>query len=231
MSGTVRLIIFAGLLALAHCEIQSLSLTQAAKKKSPFKACIDDSDCTEQGDDFACFQYLCYPWKDDSKIPKEDKMQTCKSKEQCPKELDCHRHSDRRNIFKGLCMEPIIDCSENGESDCKAPGNKGPNRACCNGAVCCKQEYFDQLKSLPCVSHEPCRDMGYGQYCCPQKINGKVNETLPSVCCNENPNPPPPTTTTTRRPRTGAVSSSSLIQSSMMLVSFLMVRGMMSLRQ
>lgn len=67
MSAAVRLaVIMAGLLALANCEIQSLSQV----KKVPFTACIDDSDCAGQGQDFACFQYLCYPWKDDSKLPK-----------------------------------------------------------------------------------------------------------------------------------------------------------------
>ena len=121
MSAAVRLIIVAGLVSLASCEIQSLSQTKA--RKVPFKVCIDDSDCAEQGDDFACFQYLCYPWKDDSKIAKADRIPTCKSSENCPNGKVCHRHSDRRKILKGLCMEPIIDCSENGKTDCMP--NKG----------------------------------------------------------------------------------------------------------
>ena len=123
MSAAVRLAIFAGLLALANCEIQSLSQIKA--KKVPFTACIDDSDCAEQGQDYACFQYLCYPWKDDNKLPKTDKKKTCKSNDHCDPGQECYRHPDRRNIYRGLCMEPVVDCSENGESDCKQPGNKG----------------------------------------------------------------------------------------------------------
>ena len=34
-----------------------------------FTACIDDSDCRVKGDGYACFQYICYPWKDDTVIP------------------------------------------------------------------------------------------------------------------------------------------------------------------
>ena len=41
--------------------------------QQPFKACIDDSDCTDKGAGFACFQYICYPWADDSAIPVKDK--------------------------------------------------------------------------------------------------------------------------------------------------------------
>ena len=69
----------------------------------------------------------------------------------------------------------------------------GPARSCCNSQWCCEDEYFSQLASLPCGNHDFCRDMGYGNFCCPQ--GNKGNETLPSVCCNEDPNPPPSTTT------------------------------------
>ena len=50
----------------------------------------------------------------------------------------------------------------------------GPNKACCNGAYCCQQDYFSQLQQLPCVSHQPCRDMGYGNFCCPDKSNSTL---------------------------------------------------------
>jgi len=229
MSAAVRLSILAGLICLANCEIQSLS--QIKTKKVPFKVCIDDSDCMEQGDEYACFQYICYPWKDDSKLAKEDRKKTCKSTDHCPNNLVCHRHSDRRKILKGLCMEPIVDCSENGETDCiSSKGYTGPNRACCNGAVCCKQEYFDQLKQLPCVGDESCKDMGYGNYCCPQKTNGLVNATLPKQCCNENPNPTT-TTTTTRRPKSSSSTSGSELLASSFMVSIIMMVVTLSLRQ
>ena len=35
----------------------------------PFSVCIDDSDCAVKGDGYACFQYFCYPWADDTDIP------------------------------------------------------------------------------------------------------------------------------------------------------------------
>lgn len=57
-----------------HEELSGLNhqpLTSA--KEAPFKACIDDSDCTVKGTGFACFQYICYPWADDTAIPKKDR--------------------------------------------------------------------------------------------------------------------------------------------------------------
>ena len=44
-----------------------------AKKEAPFLACIDDSDCSVKGHGFACFQYICYPWADDTAIPAKDR--------------------------------------------------------------------------------------------------------------------------------------------------------------
>ena len=102
----------------------------------------------------------------------------------------------------------------------------GPARSCCNSQWCCEDEYFSQLASLPCGNHEGCRDMGYGNFCCPQ--GNKGNETLPSVCCNEDPNPPP-STTTTRRPKTSpSASSASLLQPLSLLSSLILLT---SLRQ
>ena len=84
----------------------------------PFQACIDDSDCAGQGTDYACFQYLCYPWKDDSSLAVKDKRKPCKSTNHCATGQECFRHPDRRNIYMGLCMEPVADCSRNGQADC-----------------------------------------------------------------------------------------------------------------
>ena len=121
MPAVARLTILSIIIVTAQCnsnnEIHSMS--QIKKKEAAFKACIDDSDCVDQGSDYACFQYICYPWEDDSAVPKNDKRATCKSQDQCSAGLECFRHHDRRNIHKGLCMEPIADCSENGDSDCK----------------------------------------------------------------------------------------------------------------
>lgn len=206
MSDSVRLIVLlSGLAALASAEIQSLSQV----KKVPFDVCVDDSDCRGLGPDYDCFQYICYPWRDDSKIDKANRMELCRSNNECSGGKECFRHHNRRSVTKGLCMEPAVDCQENGEADCKAPkGSKGRNQACCNGEYCCDQEYFDLVKKLPCTTNEYCRMNNYGQFCCPNK----ANSTLPSQCCNVDPNPPPPTT---RRPRPSAVSGTWLLESSL----------------
>ena len=61
----------------------------------------------------------------------------------------------------------------------------GAQRECCNGQYCCGVEFFDQLKQLPCVNHLGCKELGYGNFCCPPK----GNSTAPSTCCNKDPNP------------------------------------------
>ena len=131
MSAAVRLLILS-LLGSASCNIHNnelQSLNQLKENKAPFKACIDDSDCTEQGADWACFQYICYPWKDDTKIDAKHRKRSCKTDSHCDNDLSCLRHFDRRNVRKGLCMEPVVDCSENGKSDCKNNG-EGSNHVC-----------------------------------------------------------------------------------------------------
>ena len=81
----------------------------------------------------------------------------------------------------------------------------GAQRECCNGQYCCGKEFFDQLKQLPCVNHLGCKDLGYGNFCCPPK----GNSTEASTCCNEDPNPTTTTTSTTPRPRSGQLAGSS----------------------
>ena len=134
MSPTVSLAPLILLVAAAsgkvHEELSGLNhqpLTSA--KEAPFKACIDDSDCTVKGTGFACFQYICYPWADDTAIPKKDRKETCKSNDDCSNDLKCFRHFDRRQVHRGLCMEDITDCSENGRDDCKNADGEGATRA------------------------------------------------------------------------------------------------------
>lgn len=213
MSCTVRLsivIFFAAISSSSAKMVEELaSINQQARTsvKAPFVACIDDSDCKAKGPGFACFQYICYPWADASGIKQADRKDTCKSNDDCPGNLSCFRHHDRRLIHRGLCMEPITDCSENGRDDCKT----GPSRECCNGQYCCGKEYFEQLQQLPCVNHLGCKDLGYGNFCCPPK---GANSTEPSTCCNVDPNPPKTTTTTTPNPpkaRTDVNGSQSIV--------------------
>ena len=183
MSAAVRLLVLS-LLGLASCNIHNelQSLNQLKETKAPFTACIDDSDCTEHGTGWACFQYICYPWQDDTKIDVKDRKKTCKTDSHCSSDLSCHRHPDRRNVHKGLCMEPVVDCSENGKSDCNWRNGVG-GQECCNGEFCCSPEIFNQLKALPCVDHNGCRTLGYGNFCCPAKEN--ISES--STCCDDYP--------------------------------------------
>ena len=75
MSPTVSLILLVAVASgKVHEELGGLNQQPlTAAKEAPFKACIDDSDCTDKGAGFACFQYICYPWADDSAIPVKDK--------------------------------------------------------------------------------------------------------------------------------------------------------------
>jgi len=145
---------------------------------NPFKVCIDDSDCLNLEGKYACFQYICYPYADDTTISPQYRKTRCTRKEECNTNEMCYRHHDRRNINRGLCMEELGNCQEKGERDC-------PNK-CCNGQFCCHEEYFNQLKNLNCLNNLMCKDLGYGDFCCP------VKGTNSSVCCDTNPNPPPP---------------------------------------
>jgi hypothetical protein len=156
-----------------------MSVMLTKPNSSPFTVCIDDSDCQKlgQGDKYACFQFLCYPWKDDSAITPKDKIPLCRKDRDCKDGKQCYRHSDKRNVFKGLCFEQLKECGIEVE-DSKCPKGKG----CC-GSFCCEQKYYKQYSELPCSNHQGCEDLGIGKFCCPRK--GEA-----SVCCNVDPNPP-----------------------------------------
>lgn len=160
--------------AQAHLESQS------QVKPTPFPVCIDDSDCLKmgEGNKYACFQYLCYPWKDDSHVAPKDRRRTCRTSSECEQHQTCLRHHDKRNVFRGICFDEVKSCNEN--SDCSK------NYGCCGGN-CCEMQYYKIYQDLPCISHIGCQDLGLGKYCCPSNNNG--NETM-SVCCDVDPNPP-----------------------------------------
>ena len=79
-------------------------------------------------------------------------------------------------------MDEVVDCSENGKSNCNWTNAIG-RQECCNGEFCCSPEIFKQLKALPCVDHNSCRTLGYGNFCCPAKEN--ISES--STCCDDYP--------------------------------------------
>jgi hypothetical protein len=159
--------------AQAHLESQS------QVKPTPFPVCIDDSDCLKmgEGNKYACFQYLCYPWKDDSHVAPKDRRRTCRTSSDCDQHQSCLRHHDKRNVFRGICFDEIKSCNLN--SDCSK------NYGCCGGN-CCEMQYYKIFTDLPCISHMGCQDLGLGKYCCPSPTG---NETL-SQCCDVDPNPP-----------------------------------------
>lgn len=173
----------------ARTEIKDSSnnvlVSASTSQNSDFQACIDDSDCYRVGAKYNCFQYICYPFHNDSLIPPESRKRRCSKNEECGDRQACHRHHDIRVGIMGLCMDEFGDCKNNGERDCKG---QGPDK-CCNGQYCCEGKCFDKLKNLPCLNHLMCKDLGYGDYCCPQKHDNSTK-----VCCDVNPNPPPPPT-------------------------------------
>ena len=154
--------------------------------------CKDDSDCMklDSNGDFACFGFLCYPWKDDSMLAPVDRISTCRKDRDCDDNKKCYRHNDRRRVSKGLCFDELRECGLV-EYDEICPQDQG----CCGGS-CCEKKYFEQYIELPCHKHEGCENLGLGKFCCPRK--GRH-----SVCCNTDPNPPPPIPTTVA-PRKGS---------------------------
>jgi len=179
--------------------------SQLSPSPTPFPVCIDDSDCVKlgAGDKFACFQYICYPWKNDSMIEAKNRRKTCRQDDDCEPGQECFRHHDKRMVNRGLCFDEVKDCQN--AKEC----SKGYE--CCGG-TCCEEKYYQQFAKLPCISHLGCRDLGLGQFCCPGK-NGSEN-----VCCDQDPNPPPPTTA---YPMSAAVGSSSIQTVSQMAVTIL----------
>ena len=83
---------------------------------SKYPACVVDDDCMavtqERGDDYKCFQYMCYPW---NSVQKKGAFRTCKKRSHCKKliideggdggDVDCYRHPDRRTVHSGICLD------------------------------------------------------------------------------------------------------------------------------
>jgi hypothetical protein len=53
------------------------------------------------------FQYICYPWKDDSHVSSSEKRDLCRRNKDCKAGQVCYRHADKRSINKGLCLDEV----------------------------------------------------------------------------------------------------------------------------
>lgn len=170
---------------------------------SKFPVCIDDSDCLKlaQGHKFACFKFLCYPWKDDSIVADKDKIQLCRKNADCGDSKTCYRHDDIRSVPKGLCFDELRECGLDITKEC--PKGQG----CC-GSYCCEDKYYKQYSNLPCTNHIGCQDLQLGDFCCPA-AKGQTDKT----CCNVNPNPPVTDATTSDRGRAMSLTATAFTSS------------------
>ena len=70
-----------------------------------YPACVDDQDCDDvsirKQAEHRCFQYMCYPTQSTSDADFTD----CRRSSDCAVDEECFRHPDRRNVFKGICLQ------------------------------------------------------------------------------------------------------------------------------
>ena len=75
-----------------------------------YPVCIVDKDCSEiskqNGKDYRCFQYMCFPWQD---IEEEDGFRKCQGREDCKglngeEDGDCLRHREIKLVDSGMCL-------------------------------------------------------------------------------------------------------------------------------
>ena len=143
-----------GLIALFHMTLQHVGYSEGqgpVRDLDKFPVCLTDNDCLKvsgaSGEDYRCFQYMCFPWKSDTKsLP----FKTCKKSTDCSDTEDCYRHNDRRKVFSGICLskEEMPKCFEH--SEC------GKGLKCVNG-YCGDERYFSTLKDTPCTEDFFCQ--------------------------------------------------------------------------
>lgn len=209
-SSLVVLVFFSAMANGAQAQSGAQAQTAAP---TPFPVCIDDSDCVKlgEGNKYACFQYLCYPWKDDTHIAPKDRRRTCRKDDECEPGQECFRHHDKRQVNRGLCFDEIKNCDT--ADDC----SKGYQ--CCGGS-CCEKQYYMQFADLPCISHLGCQDLGLGRFCCPRGRNQS------SECCDVDPNPP-----TTPYPKSASAIGSATTCSLITPLAFAAILGLLAVRR
>ena len=54
------------------------------------------------------FQYICYPWKNDTMIDAKNRRKTCRNDNDCDPGQECFRHHDKRMVNRGLCFDEVL---------------------------------------------------------------------------------------------------------------------------
>ena len=77
-----------------------------------YPVCLIDTDCQGiaelKGQDYRCFQYMCYPWEHGEE---EGDFRKCQVKDDCKgmgegemEDGDCFRHPERKKVLSGICL-------------------------------------------------------------------------------------------------------------------------------
>ena len=122
------------------------------------------SDTEEE--QFLCFQYMCFPWRragDTGPFMRCRRGSDCRGLQAEEGEWDCWRHSDRRNVHTGICLEKRSVGSLHVHQ--LVSGLRGYWLFCTNCAVAavCKVPSFVKLcnncrETVPCYYHSDCED-------------------------------------------------------------------------
>ena len=63
------------------------------------------------------FQYICYPWKDDSGVAPSERLDLCRNSKNCKSGQTCQRHSNKRSVTKGICLDKVRKTLTVGEAN------------------------------------------------------------------------------------------------------------------
>merc|ERR1719420_2187860 len=120
MTFLVYLILIQPLIKATEAEAQA---EVPRRDLAKFPACIEDDDCEkvseQQEADFKCFQYMCFPWDNQTLA---NGFQSCRKSKDCQTEENtCFRHWDRKHVHRGVCLHKseTVACSEH---DTCSPG-------------------------------------------------------------------------------------------------------------
>ena len=133
---------------------------------------------------FYIFQFLCYPWQDDSQVAAKDRIPICRKDKDCKEGKECYRHTDKRRVSKGLCLDKVCLCKltlpkpkgiylyileiyifnlywlvislQLKECGPEPDDGKCTGDTGCCGEVCCEKKYYEQYSKLPCTQNSGC---------------------------------------------------------------------------